>query len=63
MGLFGSKPTSKDARAFARGKRTSAKAAELYAQQRRDARATRNAVAARKRAQQKAAQARKNRSK
>ena len=39
----------REARDFARGKRTSGKAAERYAQQRRDARATRNAQAARAR--------------
>lgn len=31
MGLFGSKPTKKETRAFARGKQVSAAAAEKYA--------------------------------
>jgi hypothetical protein len=39
-------------RAFGRGKRVSAKDAERYAQRARDARATRNATAARRRAEQ-----------
>ena len=50
MPLFRSKPDPKEVRAFGRGKRTSGKAAEAYAQQKRDAAATRKAQAARRKA-------------
>jgi hypothetical protein len=52
MGLFGSKPSPAEVRGFARGKRSSGNAAEAYAKQQRDAAATKRAVAARRRAEQ-----------
>jgi hypothetical protein len=59
MGLFDGKAKreeklKREARAFKRGKMTSAKAAERAAQDARDKAATRREVAARKRAQEKA---------
>ena len=51
MGLFSKPASSKEVRAFGRGKTSSAKAAEAYAKQQRDKAATRKAVAQRKAAE------------
>ena len=48
MGLFSKEPSKAEVRGFARGKQSSAKAAEAYARQQRDKAATRKAVAERK---------------
>ena len=48
MGLFSKGPSKAEVRGFARGKQSSAKAAEAYARQQRDKAATRKAVAERK---------------
>jgi hypothetical protein len=54
MGLFSKSPAEKEVRGFGRGQRSSAKAAEAYAQKARDRAATKAAMKERAAAQRRA---------